>query len=303
MTNLRAARRREAARITTYFLDESGNTGDVSKTGPRFEFDRQPLFVLACVGVDDVADMAREMDRLRAVHGIKTSELKATSLAAKPLLVIDLLAYLRRRALPLFMEIVDKRFFICMYIVEGLLLTSVDPEFDFSPQSRFMKQTFAECLATTAPDDVLRAYIAACESPGVETVRGAFQSLRAWLESQPDDEVATGMLHFLIDEQKEFEAAQWGEARAVERTLPLPDDSLRGRPVWMLPNLTSFTNIYARLNRYHFRKIGRLILIHDEQRYFEHIMRAGKISAEGLSKQNVRVQLPNADFLCAAEQK
>jgi hypothetical protein len=50
------------------------------------------------------------------------------------------------------------------------------------------------------------------------------------------------------------------------------------------------------LNRYHLRKIGRLTLIHDEQRYFAHIMHAGKVSAEGLSKQRVRIELPNADF-------
>lgn len=93
MTSLRASRRREAGRVSTYFLDESGNTGDVSKTGPSFEFDRQPLFVLACFGIEDVADMGREMERIRAAHRIKASEVKATSLAAKPQFVTDLLAY------------------------------------------------------------------------------------------------------------------------------------------------------------------------------------------------------------------
>lgn len=77
----RTARRREAARISTYFLDESGNTGDVTKTGPRFDFDNQPLFVLACVGVEDVDGLAREIAAARTAHGVGGAEVKASALS------------------------------------------------------------------------------------------------------------------------------------------------------------------------------------------------------------------------------
>jgi len=296
MTSLRIQRRREAARIKTYFLDESGNTGDVTKTGPRFEFDNQPLFVLACVGVEDVDEVARTMTAVRAAHGVGGAEVKASALSGKPRFVADLVAYLSKHDLPIFMEVVDKRFMICTQIVERMLLPAVGLEFDLSPQSLFIKNTFAEHLATAAPDHVLMSYVAACAEPSVDTVRAAFLALRFWLEERFGDDVADGMLKFLREEQQEFEEADHSDPDNIVKPLPLPDDSLRGRPVWLLPNLTSFTNIYGRLNKFHGRKVGRLTLIHDEQLHFEHIIRGGKVAAEELSSMGQSFVLPNADF-------
>lgn len=296
MSSHRATRRREAARISTYFLDESGNTGDVTKTGPRFAFDNQPLFVLACVGVEDVDGLARAMASARAAHGVGGAEVKASALSAKPRFVAELLGYLRQHDLPLFMEVVDKRFFICTQIVERLLLPAVGLDFDLSPHSLFIKNTFAEHLATTAPDHVLLTYVAACHAPSVESVGAAYLALRLWLEERVGDEVAEGMLRFLRDEEQEFEGADHSDPEVLTKPLPLPDDSLRGRPVWLLPNLTSFTNIYGRLNKFHGRKVGRLTLIHDEQLHFEHIIRGGKVSAEALSARGESFVLPHADF-------
>lgn len=40
--------------IETYFLDDSGSSGDLVGTGSALDFGQQPVFVLACVGVDDL---------------------------------------------------------------------------------------------------------------------------------------------------------------------------------------------------------------------------------------------------------
>jgi hypothetical protein len=42
-------------------LDESGNSGDLVNTGAAFDFVRQPVFALACIGIDDDSKLADDV--------------------------------------------------------------------------------------------------------------------------------------------------------------------------------------------------------------------------------------------------
>jgi hypothetical protein len=64
----------------------------------------------------------------------------------------------------------------------------------------------------------------------------------------------------------------------------------------MLPNLACFTNIYARMNRLHRRRIGSLTLFHDEQVHFDEIVRSAKRSTEDLAKASEVPLMPFADY-------
>lgn len=44
--------------MLNYYLNESGHTGDLaSKTGTNFDFEGQPFFALAAVGISDLAKL------------------------------------------------------------------------------------------------------------------------------------------------------------------------------------------------------------------------------------------------------
>jgi hypothetical protein len=64
----------------------------------------------------------------------------------------------------------------------------------------------------------------------------------------------------------------------------------------MLPNLTSLTNIYARLNHLHERRLSSLTLFHDEQKHFDEILHDAKRTTEGLAKAGNAVPLQFADM-------
>ena len=83
---------------STYYPDESGFTGDVARVDAEFAFDDQPIFVLACVGEDDCAGLAEEVERLKDNHAVRLPELKASKLTGKPEFSNDLAALLRARA-------------------------------------------------------------------------------------------------------------------------------------------------------------------------------------------------------------
>jgi hypothetical protein len=111
--------------IDSYYLDESGSTGDLARPGARFDFGQQQVFTLACLGVDDEKALGLEIEHLKSRHRIQASELKSASVIKKPELIVDLLKYLDRRRLPLIIEVVDKRFMIAANMVNTVILPYV----------------------------------------------------------------------------------------------------------------------------------------------------------------------------------
>ncbi len=123
--------------VSTYYIDESGNTGDLARPGTH-GLDGQPVFVLACIGCDDTDTLAKEIERLKQVHKVQAPELKSSSLANKPDFISDLALFMRERGYPLLVEVVDKRFQIVTYIVSLLILTPINAEHDWALSAYFL---------------------------------------------------------------------------------------------------------------------------------------------------------------------
>lgn len=86
-------------------------------------------------------------------------------------------------------------------------------------------------------------------SPIFIEVRDFYKQIIRWAQSCqiPTKGVADVFVRFTRDSLKDFRKLP--QTRAMERTLPISDTSLKGKLLWILPNLTSFTYIYARINR------------------------------------------------------
>ncbi|PAQ06726.1 DUF3800 domain-containing protein [Mesorhizobium temperatum] len=282
--------------ITEYYLDESGSSGDLARAGNRFDFGRQEIFTLACLGVDQADDLGSEIDRLKAIHFVQADELKSSSVRDRPRFVGDLVQYVARRQLPLMIEVVDKRFMIAAKIINTLVLPPLGPD-DRSPEALWLRNVLAEYLHTRAPAAVFEAYVSACDGPSTTSIEGAFTTLLEWLRhGGPADELGEGLLRFAEDSYADFQELEPDNHEWIRRSLPSPDLGKRGQSVWMLPNLTSLTNIYARLNHMHRRRIGTITLLHDEQAHFDHILREAKRAAEGLVKLGGVPIVPFADY-------
>src|SRR5688500_11759223 len=97
---------------STFYLDESGNSGDLARPGTAMDFSGQQIFALAAIGVRDAEALDDELDRLRQDYRVQGPELKSTAVKGKPGLVVELAAFLRRHEMPVLIETVDKRFMI-----------------------------------------------------------------------------------------------------------------------------------------------------------------------------------------------
>jgi hypothetical protein len=193
--------------------------------------------------------------------------------------------------------VVDKKFFLAAHITSRQLLPPVEGVAE-DAMFNWVRNVVADYLYERAPDDVYIKFIAACEHPTDETLRAQLDSLIEFAgplvnAEEPAVAVYKGANAALAEYQ---DAVDCGKEEAYRAFLPIPDDSLRGKPIWVLPNLSAFTNVYARINLYEHGNLSTARLIHDEHAHFEHILRMSKEAAEALRQRANECYTPHSDF-------
>lgn len=285
--------------MTTIYIDESGHSGDMINSGNAYDFKGQPYFALAGIGLEDGHDWEGHTNELRSRHRIPAGELKSKSLTAKPRFSAEVIHGLLDQHAPLFIEVVDKRFFICINITSFQLLPPC-LGYHESVEFHFLKNTVADFLYFHASERVLNTFVASCLAPGDATLRASFAMLRDMATDRgytgAAAHIAQGVAHMAQEAEAEYGEQRKKGGEAWSRFLPPPDLNKHAKQVWMLPNLTSFTSIYARMNRYYGRRLARIRLVHDQQLEVENILRQGKVTAENLSRSVDLPYTPQSDY-------
>lgn len=269
----------------TFFLDESGHSGDAIHSGTAFDFEDQPYFALAAVGMVDEHAMNESVKELRAKHRAPAGELKSKSkwIQNNPGFVADLLSFSREAKLPIFVEVVDKRYFLCIHLVNSQLLPAI-LGFREDARLRFVKNCLADFLYDEVSDHVLNQFVTACLEPSDHALMSALGSqLLFSAGASPAEEaqsIRQGMHRMVLDTLESYAEMRKRDPHAYLKFLPEPDLNKRHKPVWMLPNLSSFANIYARINLFRRGKLADVQLIHDQQLEVEDILRSAKQTTE-----------------------
>lgn len=288
-----------------YYIDESGHSGDLAtSTGADFDFEGQPYFTLAAVGVVDLPKLESAVGLLRSRHRIPAGELKSKSLQAKPAFVAGLLNLLVDEKCQLFVEVVDKRYFVCTHIVNIVLLRA-EPNFGSAIATWRWQNSAADWLYDCVTEHVLNRFVEACKNPSDETVKSALGSLLklTFAHGEGEDLAFNQLMRELVEDT----IRAYGRMRECIPTaylsfLPPPDESKHARKIWLLPNFSSLTNLYARINKYHGKRIKDVTLVHDQQLQLDRILEGAKFSAEAVGD---AVFTPYSDYYftesCALE--
>lgn len=286
----------ELASSQTFYLDESGNTGDLSRTGYDLDFGGQPVFSLAAVGLLSEAELTIHLEALRAKHKVQSSELKLSKiLKRKPEFALDAMKLIADQRLPFFVEVVDKKYQLAVSITNGFVCP---PYFDAeeSQKSVWLKNIFADYIWHRAPNEVLFGFVQCMDNPSNEKTRAFFSVLEDCFSAHKH-EVAQGIVEMLQHSKDDFRLMVEDEAEeAFRRFLPLPDAGKRGQEVWMLPNFSSFANIYARVNLYRGGALEGCRLVHDEQAHFDEIVAVAKAQAEAFKAKESGFKPPHSDY-------
>jgi hypothetical protein len=262
------------------YIDESGNTGDIASTGEKLDFGGQPVFSLAAIGVKDEPSLAKEFMTLRQRHNVQSSELKLSKvLRRKPKFALDTICLLVESDAPFFIEVVDKKYQLAVSITNNF----VWPPYFNTPETQstvWLNNIFADYIYHHVPDAVHYDFVQCMRQPSNEMVGKYFDVLKAAVIAS-QTEVAQSIAESIEESKDDFRLMIKREGdQAYRRFLPIPDIGKRNQEVCLLPNFSSFTNIYARMNLYLSGRLKGHRIYHDEQAHFDEIIEAAKEQVE-----------------------
>ncbi|MFM9384435.1 DUF3800 domain-containing protein [Pseudomonas sp. UV AK001] len=287
----------------TYFIDESGNTGDLTLGGDTLSFGEQPYFGLGCIGVKNIEEFENKISMLKDKHRIRSSDLKSVKIyKGKPKFVLDLIKLIVDQELPFFVELTEKKYFVATNVIFYLALPPYFVD-NSDPDLQYTRNLLSEFIALHAPNEVFTNYFKACHTQDKEKLFVAFETLLEFARS------GSSMLHtYLADAvvsamgtfQKVLKQ-EVSQEETIKRFLPSPDTGKKGKDVWILPNYSSLTSLYARINHAHDGNIEHVKLVHDVQTQFDDILFGAKKAAEDSKPGHKVSPTSNYDFLQTAE--
>jgi len=252
------------------------------------------MFALAAFGGSLDETFIGQFGNLKSAHRLQGPEVKSKQDYERPRFILDLMDLLETHSCPIFIEIVDKHYFVVMNIIERIVVPYVG-KCDTRPDALWMKGVMADHMALYAPPELTHAFAACCQSRDHTEVRDVYKRIITWAEGdRASPEIAEGISRFARDSLKDFRKLP--KAKAVEQALPVPDANPAGKLLWVLPNMTSFTHLYARINRYTQKQVSGLTLFHDEQLQFGDILQYAKTQTEKFAEFDLDLPMKTADF-------
>lgn len=256
------------------YIDESGNTGPLQCKDTKFTHSDQPYYTLAALMLDsnERSELESFVANLIKKHKIQASELKARKIyESKPQFYNDLVDFLTQNQFPIFIECMDKFFFIQKELVDYVFC----PYFlhkKLDDKTIQMKRRLASSLSKILNAEVYCKFLNAVHEYSNQSLEIFYDFVIENLIS--DNPEITSLRDAAINTRNHYFFAKkiFGEEKVYKLFLPLPDENLNGRLIHMLPNYSALANLLARVERYSDGKI--INIIHDEQIQFESIFQS-----------------------------
>lgn len=259
----------------TYYIDESGNTGDLIMSSNNENFSSQEYFSLACIGIEDnqINEFEKTIIDLREKYKIKSEELKSTSIYNKKINFIDeLIDYLKNINANVLIELVDKKYIIAINMVNCLIHPPYFTKHNAEAQQLMI--IIASYLYNYLPISLYIEFSNIARNPSGEGLEVLFSNLKQCLKDLNSDTSLAIISHLKesYDDYEMMKKENKTDRPAYTYFLPLPDKNKRGQLIGMLPHISSFTNIHARLNLIHGNDLLKQKIIHDNQDHFDEII-------------------------------
>lgn len=272
-----------------YYIDESGNSGDLIKEKMDFSFDNQPFFVLACIEENTSWDAENFIKKIRVANSIKSQELDCASLYKnKPMVLCEILSEIIKNT-NILAEVVDKKYFICTTITNTQLWPPYFRDTTDITNERRIISIISDFIYVFLKKEDYRLYCKSCitqDFNDIELSIKNFEEIGMFLEKNIwHCKEFYAFCNLLIEASKETldDMSKITKLQSKEKSslfIALPDKDAKGKTIHLLPHISSFLNIYARVNKKHESKLDEIIFIHDEQKQFGNIITTTKQNAE-----------------------
>lgn len=251
------------------FIDESGNTGEVLSSSDNFNFSDQPFYVLSglLLNTEEEQKLAQFVSTLKNKHRIHGGELKAKNLyKSKVGFFEEIVEYLLNNQHAFFIELMDKQFFLNMYLVDYFFLPYYSVPINDGVIR--MKKEIAKRLSNHLTQDIYECFTSTVKTYTNNSLEAFYVVLENHFKTI---ENGVYVKHILKTKEDYFELKNENRQQALEKFLPLPDKNSKNRLIHLLPNYNAFTNLIARTQKYNSEDSGLVDfdIIHDEQKQFD----------------------------------
>lgn len=258
-----------------FYIDESGNTGDISFQEKGKGIEDQPFFALAGIGFPENNHLDLLLKELKAKYKVQARELKATNIFQKPDFVEELFENIIKEDYPVFIELMDKRFFMAANIVSyymffGLLRT-------IDQRDRPFAKSLASIFAENFSCNTFAQYSQMCYEPSRENLAEFIQNIKHECDSLIEKKaVKKEIIHYILDRVNSDKDILNGDLEEdfINHFIPLPDLGKQEKKVPMLPHVNAFANLVSRINRFvnSFEDNIEVAILHDQQPQFDEIL-------------------------------
>lgn len=259
-----------------YYIDESGNSGDLIGKNIDLSFGGQPIFTLACVGISNEEELVTQVNKLKEKHGVKDKELKSSDLYfAKPEFILDVAKLISDLRLPILVELVDKRYCIATSIVLHQIWPRHFTEDGPNEEAQHIRNGWADYMAHNLKNTCYEKFFEACKNPSEKNLLSSMHELISFFREKnnifhPTENIVE-CIQKTINEYRTSKKRE-GETEAVKYFIPIPDVKKNNKYVYLSPHVHSLFNLIQRLNKYHPKELGNVTLHHDKQEDFDEIL-------------------------------
>jgi len=190
----------------------------------------------------------------------------------------------------------DKKCNVAVSIVNQLIVPAMENV--NSKELLLVRNILVDVISTFAPEICYTTFSELCKNPCEEKLIICIDSLKEFFSSESNPLEDNGSTCRMFDktlQEFEYRKSRYSAEVAIKWFVPIPDLDSNGNVIKLLPNVHSFYNQIARINKIHKRRLSDIILTHDTSSEFANtlnfcISEIKKIDVETMPK------IPTCDF-------
>ncbi|MGL4914325.1 MAG: DUF3800 domain-containing protein [Romboutsia sp.] len=251
------------------FLDESFNTGEPKYSNGKWNFYRQPYFVLGSYSIKDncIEKFKKEFKDILQKYNNKLGtevELKSTAnYKFKKELLADMIKLIDKYEIDVYIDISNKKYKVVMYLVEYCIY----PYYMYNKKNlRTQCKIIADYIYNNLDENKLGEFIELCNNnENISDLNKFLNNLKVCIgDSKIQEKIKEVILHIENYEEKNLQ---------IKNLYPVKDFNNKGTVTSFLPNLDAYNNIIASQSTLLFKSYNKISIYHDTQDQFSNCIK------------------------------
>lgn len=279
-----------------FYIDESGNTGDIFGIDFYKKLLNQPYFVSVAIGIngEKKIELESKIKEIFSKYTKVNKEIKCKDFYKKrPELIMECVEFIQNNNIPFFVDTVDKKYSINTTMCNHYLSNHCSPKV-FNKNKHQMVSDF---LTKNMDEKYYQDFYNFLLDPSESNLIDLFNFFNDAMNRNVKGLLNKQSLKIYLEENRSIYLKLRDECgeKALNWFTPIPDYTKNQNKILLLPNIPTLAHLIARVNNFY--DLKNVDFIHDIQNDFNHIYSELLTSLTDDSKANLDVgETPYAEF-------